>query len=138
MEKTEGGGFASRGRAHGSTSYQGIGQSHAEAPMGRGQGRVFTLNPQEAQTTTNVVTGTFTIEHMHARTLFNSRATHSFISPYFAKKLSKESRKMENSLIISTPLQDSIVVDHMYPACLIEIENRKLPTNLIELPVLRV
>ena len=70
-----------------------------------------------------MVTGTFTIEHMHARMLFDSGATHSFIFPYFAKKLSKESRKMENPLIISTPLQDSIVVDHMYPACLIEIRN---------------
>ena len=104
MERIRGGGFAGRGRAHGSTSYQGTDQSHAQAPMGRGQGRVFTLNPQEAQTITNVVTGTFTIEHMYARTLFDSGATHSFISPYFAKKLSKESRKMENPLIISTPL----------------------------------
>ena len=104
--------------------------------MGRGQGRVFALNPQEAQTATNVVIGTFTIEHMHARILFDSGATHSFISLYFAKKLSKESRKMENPLIINTPLQDSIIVDHMYPACLVEVENRKLSADLIELPVL--
>ena len=72
--------------------------------MDRGQDRVFALNPQEAQTATNVVTGTFTIEHMHARTLFDSGATHSFISPYFVKKLSKESRIIESFLIISTPL----------------------------------
>ena len=43
---------------------------------------------------------------------------------------------MENPLIISTPLQDFIVVDHMYPACLIEIGGRKLSVDLIELPVL--
>ena len=72
--------------------------------MGRGQDRVFTLHPQEAQTAHNVVTVIFTIKHMHARTLFDSGAIHSFISPYFVKKLSKESRIMESPLIISTSL----------------------------------
>ena len=43
---------------------------------------------------------------------------------------------MENPLIISTPLQDFIVVDHMYSTCLIEIGNRKFLADLIELPVL--
>ena len=43
---------------------------------------------------------------------------------------------MESPLIISTPLQDSIVVDHIYPTCLIEIGGRKLSANLIELLML--
>ena len=43
---------------------------------------------------------------------------------------------MESPLIISTPLQDSIVVDHMYPICLIEIGGRKLLVDLIKLPML--
>ena len=43
---------------------------------------------------------------------------------------------MESPLIISTPLQDSIVVDHIYPTCLIDIGGRKLSANLIELLML--
>ena len=104
MESTGGRGFTGRGRGHGSTSHQGTGQSQPQAPMGRGQDRVFTLNSQEVQTVHNVVACIFTIEHMHARTLFDFGATHSFISPYFAKKLSKESRIMKSPLIISTSL----------------------------------
>ena len=83
-----------------------------------------------------MVTGIFIIEHLHARVLFDFEATHSFISPYFAKKLSKESKIMKSPLIISTPLQDSIVVDLMCPTCLIKIGGRKLLVDLIELPML--
>ena len=41
------------------------------------------LNPQDAQASNTVVTGTLTICSRQALVLFDSGATHSFVSPSF-------------------------------------------------------
>ena len=51
---------------------------------GRGQARAFVLNPRDAQVSNTVVTGTLTICSRQALVLFDSGATHSFVSPSFA------------------------------------------------------
>ena len=51
--------------------------------VGRGQGRMFTLNPQEVHASTTAVIGTLLVDKVKARVLFDSGATHSFISLYF-------------------------------------------------------
>ena len=43
---------------------------------------------------------------------------------------------MKNYLAISTPLGETIEVKYMYPACVVEVEGRVLPADLIELAVL--
>ena len=80
--------------------------------------------------------GRLFIERIKARILFDSRATHSFISSCFANKLAKDKILMKNSLAISTPLGESIEVRHIYPTCVTKIKGRVLPTDLIELAVL--
>ena len=43
---------------------------------------------------------------------------------------------MKDPLAIGIPLGETIVVRHMYPMCVIEVEGRIFPINLIELKVL--
>ena len=50
-----------------------------QSAVGRGQGRVFTLDPQEAHASNTTVTGTLSIDKLKARVLFDSGAMHSFI-----------------------------------------------------------
>ena len=71
-----------------------------------------------------------------ARVLFDSRATHSFISPYFANKLVTDKVLMKSPLSIIFSLGAIIEVRYMYPSCVIEIEKRVLLEDLIELVVL--
>ena len=80
--------------------------------------------------------GTFLIDKLKARVLFNSRATHLFISSYFANKLAKDKILMKNPLVINTPIGEPIEVKHMYPSCVVEIEEKTLPADLIELAIL--
>ena len=54
---------------------------------GRGQARVFTLTPQDAQASNAVVTGTILVCYCDARVLFDPGATHSFITSVFASRL---------------------------------------------------
>ena len=55
--------------------------------MGREKGRVYTINPSEVQASNTAVAGTLYVDKIKARVLFDSRAMHSFILPYFANKL---------------------------------------------------
>ena len=72
---------------------------------------------------------------MQARVLFDSRATHSFTSPYFAKKLAREKIIMNVPLAIGTPLGECIDVRYVYSGCVVEIGERNLPIDLIKLVV---
>src|SRR5262249_2381537 len=80
--------------------------------------------------------GIVLVQNVNVRTLFDSGATHSFISPYFATMLAKDKEFMENPLVIATPLGDSVDVQYVYSSCVIELGGRKLSADLIELPVL--
>ena len=97
--------------------------------MGRGQGRIFTINPQDVKASNTVVAGILYIDRIKARVLFDSRAMHSFISPYFASKLVRDKILMKNPLAISTPLGEIIEVRYMYPACVVEVEDRVLSAD---------
>ena len=44
---------------------------------------------------------------------------------------------MKDPLAIETPLGETIVVRHMYPICVVEVEGRIFPANLIDLKVLK-
>ena len=72
---------------------------------------------------------------MQARVLFDSGAMHSFTSPFFVNKLAREKTIMKVSLAIGTPLGECIEVRYVYPRCVIEIGERVLPVDLIELVV---
>src|SRR5262249_14576708 len=80
--------------------------------------------------------GIISIQNVRARTLFDSGATHSFVSPYFTLKLAKDKELMGIPLSITTPLGDSVDVQYIYTSCVVELRGRKLLANLIELPVL--
>ena len=68
--------------------------------------------------------------------LFDSGATHSFISPAFASKLGRDRENMSESLSVATPLGEAIEVNHRYPSCTIEIEGRQLMADFMELAVI--
>ena len=55
---------------------------------------MFSLTDEEASETPTVVTGTLLIDNCYAKVLFNSGATHSFISSNFAKYL--QNHHLEN------------------------------------------
>ena len=107
-----------------------------QSTVGRGQGRVFTLNSQEVHASTIVIIGTLLVDKVKARVLFDSDATHSFISPYFAKTLARDKVLMKSPLAIGIPAGRTIEVKYVLPACVVEIDNKVYPADLIELDVL--
>ncbi|MQL74214.1 hypothetical protein Taro_006546 [Colocasia esculenta] len=71
------------------------------------QARVFAFARDEAELAEHVTEGTILIMGMHARVLFDTGATHSFVSEGFAKVLMKDDglvpERLEVPLSVHTP-----------------------------------
>ena len=81
------------------------------------------------------MTGITPILGFEASVLFDSRATHSFISIVFVRLSRLAVRTLEPSLAITTPVGKMVVCKRAVYECPISICGRVLPTNLVVLPI---
>ncbi|KAF5447145.1 hypothetical protein F2P56_032715 [Juglans regia] len=93
--------------------------------------RVYTLTPIDAKASNDVVTCTLSLFSRHASILFDSGATHSFISNHYEPLTEKIPEPLEPSMSVATSLGDHIICDSVLIGCPIEIQGRILPTDLI-------
>ncbi|XP_057960847.1 cold shock domain-containing protein 4-like [Malania oleifera] len=77
---------------------------------GTTQARVYSLTPGDAENARDVVKGNIRMLSNIAIVLFDSRATHSFISPRFVKLCGLKAQLLDAELAMATPL-GSIVTD---------------------------
>ena len=97
----------------------------------KAQGRVFVLTPQEVQALDTMVTGILPLFSNFAKTLFDSRSTHSFISSRYAKLCDKKPGIVDYDLSVATFMGDSLVCNSMLKSCVIQIEDREMLADLI-------
>jgi hypothetical protein len=79
---------------------------------------------------TDVVTGTIPLFGNLVCTLFDSGATHSFISSIYVKLCSMITQSLNQNITISTPARDVATCRKFIEDCPIIIEDRVLPANL--------
>jgi hypothetical protein len=88
------------------------------------------MTSEEAQQAPDVVLGMFlAISHL-ATILFDSGASHSFISPSFMAKHSMPIATMKHTMLVSSP-GGEIRTKHICPAVSISIRGVDFPSNLI-------
>lgn len=95
---------ASMGRVQGS-------QTSVNQPRQTTPARVFALTPDNVlaeENTTDVVTGTIPLFGSVASVLFDSGATHSFISLSFVKLCSLSTEPLEHNICVATPVGNTI------------------------------
>ena len=68
-----------------------------------------------------------------AHVLFDTGASHSFVSHAFASKINVSPDKLESLLFVSTAGGETLLGEAIYRACAVEIANRKLSVDLIGL-----
>ena len=78
----------------------------------------------------SVIQGTFLIFHLWARVLFDSRASHSFITVLCVKYFGLEVETLEKSLHVSSPLGTRVKVDKICRDCELEISVILLTVDL--------
>ena len=82
-----------------------------QALGGRGQARAFVLNPRDAQVSNAIVTSTLTICSRQIVVLFDSGATHSFVSPSFALCLNMRNDVLNSPLTVLTPVGEVYLIN---------------------------
>jgi hypothetical protein len=97
--------------------------------------KVYVLVPGESEGGLEVVTGTIPILGFEASALFDSGATHSFISIMFVRLSRLVVRTLEPSLAVTTPVGKTVVCKHVVCECPVSICGRVLPANLVVLPM---
>ena len=65
--------------------------------------------------------------------MFDSGATHSFISPFFATTIGRDPSPLSEFLIVPTPMGHSLLANSVYKSCEILLEGKSFKAYLIEL-----
>jgi hypothetical protein len=97
--------------------------------------RVYALVPGELEGGLEVVTGTAPILRFEASVLFDSGATHSFVSIVFIRLSRLVVRTLEPSVAVTTHVAKTVVCKHVVCECPVSIYGRELPANLVVLPM---
>ncbi|XP_024021742.1 uncharacterized protein LOC112091712 [Morus notabilis] len=107
-----------------------------ERGKGKAPGQMHTMagGSSGAQPGNPVVEGMVPISHSFARVLFDTGATHSFVSTSFVKILGLKPDDLETSMFISSPL-GCVEVTSICRSCVIMIGSEKLRADLIILPM---
>jgi hypothetical protein len=97
--------------------------------------QVYVLVLGELERGSKVVIGTTPILGLEASVLFDSGATHSFISIVFIRLSRLVVRTLESSLAITTPVRKTVVSKRVVCECSVSICGIVLPANLVILPI---
>ncbi|XP_073300244.1 uncharacterized protein [Primulina huaijiensis] len=95
--------------------------------------RVYALTQEEADNSNDAIAGTILINNIHAYVLFDSGATHSFMSKRFAKKLGAKPNNLEEPYRVATPANQILETRTRYRDIIVLIEDQNLKANLIQL-----
>jgi hypothetical protein len=95
------------------------------------QARVYALTPGDAETENEVVTGTLPLFSGRAVVLFDSGATHSFISASYVRRYSLNIELLGIGVVVSTPMGKSVICTKIVRKSPIHIDGRTLLADLI-------
>jgi hypothetical protein len=110
-----------------------VGKGVAQKPLALA--RIYVLVLGEPEGGLKVVIGTAPILGFEALVLFDSGATHSFVSIVFIRLSRLVVRTLEFSLAVTTPVGKTVVYKHVVYECPVSIYGRVFPANLVVLPM---
>ena len=85
-----------------------------------------------------VIAGMFLVNHYHAVVLFDSGASHSFMSPTFASKYDQKIFVVDKGSYCISTAKNNISTNQIVKDVLIQISEREYTTNLVILPGLGI
>ncbi|PWA42977.1 hypothetical protein CTI12_AA495480 [Artemisia annua] len=118
-------GAPSTSRPLGASSFPTVQRPH------RPPARVYQITLDEAKKEYNIVTGTFFVNLLHSRVLFDSGAYRSFVSERFSRRFSVPISQLKPPLDVEVAKNKVIRVTDVFQNCEIEIYNEKYLIDLI-------
>ncbi|XP_047177102.1 uncharacterized protein LOC124844252, partial [Vigna umbellata] len=111
------------------------GRNQPRGGRAQASGRVYAITSAEAASSGNLIIGECMLFGRSCCALYDSGATHSFISKACVEKLGLEVSEMQFDLVVSTPAAGEVRTSTMCVKCPIEVEGRKFKVSLICLPL---
>ena len=96
-------------------------------------GRVYAVIPRDHGASGAVVEGTFFVNSYPAKILFDSGASHSFISHSFMLSLHLLPEYLAVPLSVATPLGDASTLDLICRSCVVSLDDLEFSVDLIVL-----
>jgi hypothetical protein len=106
-------------------------QNRSEGQRTIAPAQVYALTSGDATASNSVVSGTLPISSGRAFVLFDSGATHSFVSYCFAKASCLEPEALDINLVVATPIGNTILCTSVVKNCPILVEGHVMPANLV-------
>ncbi|XP_052728500.1 uncharacterized protein LOC128195299 [Vigna angularis] len=110
-------------------------QSSSSGGKPKAVGRVFAITGEEAAKPGNLILDTCLLFGKCVRVLFDSEATHSFVSSACSEELSLPVSDLGCILVVSTPTSGQISTSSVCVGCPIVVAGRKFKVNLIYFPL---
>ncbi|XP_074335508.1 uncharacterized protein LOC141672725 [Apium graveolens] len=98
-------------------------------------GRVFSITAKDAVNTPGTITGTLLIGNRNATVLFDTSATHSFVSTSYVKYLCIAPTTLSLEFSIGNPIGVNTYVNSLYHDCVVIVDDRKLFVDLLPIPM---
>ncbi|KAI3679919.1 hypothetical protein L2E82_50899 [Cichorium intybus] len=108
-------------------------QGKGEAP--KTKGRAFVMTAEEAQDAPDVVTGTFLVNSTPTFALFDSGASHSFVSAALGKSFGIALGTLHQPLEVEIADDKTVQATSVYRGCEVVIQGIKFPIDLIPIPL---
>jgi hypothetical protein len=108
-----------------------VNQNCSEGQRTTTPARVYALTPGDAAASNSVVSGTLPISFGRSFVLFDSGATHSFVSYCFAKASCLELEALDINLAVATPIGNTILCTSVVKNCPILVEGHVMPANIV-------
>ena len=99
----------------------------------RSVGKAYVINRKQAAT---VVTGMLTFNSAPLIVLFDSGATHSFISSNAVSQIGQQLHKNPTNLLVSLPAEQVVECNVMFENCPLSIDQEVFKADLIQLDLL--
>ncbi|XP_074355769.1 uncharacterized protein LOC141695421 [Apium graveolens] len=94
-------------------------------------GRVFSITAKDAASTPGTISGSLSVSNGNAIVLFDTGATHSFVSTSYAKHLDIASTALISDFSVGTPMGVTILVNSQYLDCVVRVDDRELLVDLL-------
>ncbi|KAI3757889.1 hypothetical protein L6452_05433 [Arctium lappa] len=94
-------------------------------------GRAFQMTADEARETADVVSGTFLVNSLPTRVLFDSSANRSFVSTSFCKNFTTPCSLLIDALVVEVDNGEHMVVRECYVGCTLELDGKSCAIDLL-------
>ncbi|KAI3685861.1 hypothetical protein L6452_35122 [Arctium lappa] len=101
----------------------------------RSTGRAFQMSSREAKASTDVVSGTFFLNFVPTRVLFDSGASYSFISDLFCQRLAMSKSMLKNAVVVEIANGGQVLIHNILRDCILELKGKKFPINLLPMQI---